>query len=210
MSENASGNFRGSIFGGFKRADVVEYIKNLSVEMDECRRQRESYEQRCCELEEQLSLTNENTEQLKRENTELSERVKKLEYVERKADELQNELDSISEAAKAYEETKIRLAELEVAAVRRAAEIEKRARDSSEATLDETDKLISDINDRYGIVKSDIEETIAHLRGELEKISTSLADLVLVLDASADELLLFKDRAFEARSQVLEEDGDRL
>ena len=204
----SEGNFRSSLFGGFNRADVVKYIRKTSEELSECTKERDDLRTQCDELGEKLDASEKERADLKAENAALSEKLAVLEGAEERAKALQAEIDSIRDSAQAYEITKERLAELEVSAVRRAAEIEQDARTAAEAALDRTDDLIGSINNDYNKVKDNIESIIGNLNEELDVIGKSISTLMTVLDKSSEELSAFRDEAYAARDSVLGQKTD--
>jgi len=55
MSEREAGRFRGRLFGGFNRKDVLAYITSVYEELDYAQAENEMLRQRCEELEALLS-----------------------------------------------------------------------------------------------------------------------------------------------------------
>ncbi len=207
MEERTIGKFRGRLFGGFNRKDVVEYIQKSSEGYEKYRQEYVRLTEKCADLEAKLFGADEREKALRLENNKLTEQLHFLKDIEKRAQEIQNELDAIRESAKVYEDTKQRIAQLELDSVMRAASIENAAVSAAESTLDRTDALLCDLGVRYENVKSDVEVTVAHLRGELDKISASLENLVSVLEKSEEEFASFKDKAFAAREIVLPQKG---
>ena len=55
--EQEKGNFRGRVFGGFCRQDVIDYIEELAAERNGLRRENQELRDRVWELEEKLDAS---------------------------------------------------------------------------------------------------------------------------------------------------------
>lgn len=53
--EQEKGNFRGRVFGGFDRQDVIDYIESLATERNSLSRENQALQERLWELEERAS-----------------------------------------------------------------------------------------------------------------------------------------------------------
>lgn len=53
--EQEKGNFRGRVFGGFDRQDVIDYIESLATERNALSRENQQLQERLWELEEQAA-----------------------------------------------------------------------------------------------------------------------------------------------------------
>ena len=183
MSEK---KFRSSLFGGFNRDDVVKYIEKASEKTAEYRADSVRYHE--------LVLANQKLQDkfsvLQNEFNELSAEADRLRselqgsYAE--VEELRARLEPAETAAAEYAATKDRLAAMEIDAARRAAEIEREAKEKAEAVAEKCARGLDKLKAEYVSASEDAESTAAHLLSEAERISRRMTTLSAMLADSAD------------------------
>lgn len=204
MSED--NRFRGRLFGGFNRQDVVSYIERSARLTNEYKTSNEALESRCDELSEQLEDEKALNESLKEscsmansEITRLTSRLVELENelnvlhetVTSKDDEitaLHTRLASCDEAIGAYETSKERIALLELNASRRAVNIEKLAEEKADNMTRKCQEFIASVKAEYELVCNDTESTVAHITGEMDRLGRRLFELSEQLAEKTGEL----------------------
>lgn len=197
--EAAEIQFRTAALGGFSKQDVLDYIEKankehaarteqLQKELEECREERdklraraESAESRSVELSSQVQkLTGElaeksaGLEQIKSEQAIATEERKKL---TRELAEWKDKLAQVQQSAHAYERIKDRTAGIELEAHCRAQSIEAAAQLEVEKVRQELEQWIYKVQAGYDRMRSDINATIAHTSGELERVRKSMENL---------------------------------
>lgn len=178
--------FRSSLFGGFNRDDVVKYIEKASEKTAEYRADSVKYHE--------LVLANQKLQDkfsvLQNEFSELSAEADRLrdELSEREAEVegLWARLEPAEASAAEFAATRERLAAMEVDAAKRAAEIEREAREKADAVADKCARGLEKLKAEYVSASEDAESTAAHLLSEAERISRRLTTLSAMLADSAD------------------------
>ena len=178
--------FRSSLFGGFNRDDVVKYIEKASEKTAEYRADSVKYHE--------LVLANQKLQDkfsvLQNEFNELSAEADRLrgELSEREAEveSLQARLEPAEASAAEFAATRERLAAMEVDAAKRAAEIEREAREKADVVAEKCARGLEKLKAEYVSASEDAETTAAHLLSEAERISRRLTTLSAMLADSAD------------------------
>ena len=178
--------FRSSLFGGFNRDDVVKYIEKASEKTAEYRAESVKYHE--------LVLANQKLQDkfnaLQKEFGELSAEADRLreELRGKQADieGLRARLEPAEAAASEFEATKDRLAEMEIAAAKRAAEIEREAKEQADAVAEKCSRGLDKLKAEYISASEDAESTAAHLLSEAERISRRMTTLSAMLADSAE------------------------
>lgn len=140
---------KGTLFGGFKRSDVTEYIERLSKEnMEALTLLREEVENLRCERD-QLSTerdslveTNALLEAAKEEKAALTEEVVVLRAdklaAEKEIAAMREELEKLRPEVQEYRDIKEKLSDIQIEACRRANELEESTKARMQALEDET------------------------------------------------------------------------
>ncbi len=195
MSE---GNFRGSVFGGFNRKDVVDYISNTAKESNNLKNERDSLKAENEEIKSRLvALVTQNI-CLAQENKELNNAIQKLnaevkemEALRNTVAELQAKLDENLKILSSYEQIRGRLSQMEIEACKRAQEIEDEARARYDKIMDRISGVIASLRSEYEQIRSGTAVTAAHLCGEMNRMGERIELVNLVLEKTAkgfDEL----------------------
>ena len=164
--------------------------------LEQAEQERDSLNRRVEELESQLA----------RQTAELEERLKKAEAqsaraeqdlaaerdgraeVELKAEELEKRLKKAEPLAQAYESVKDRTAGIELEAHHRAMEVEAAAREQVRATKAQLEQWIHKTMAGYDRLRTDVDATISHAAGELERVKEQLAGVSGELEQRDAEL----------------------
>ncbi|NLL38615.1 MAG: hypothetical protein GX254_03375 [Clostridiales bacterium] len=215
---NTQYKLRGKIFGGFNRQDVVNYIEKNARLTSEYKASKEALEVRCDELagrlEEEkaqnealraeLASSNEKTAGLYARITELEKELSSMrEAISSKDEEintLTRQISSCNETIDEYENSKERIALLELNASRRAVDIEKEAENKAAVLTKKCNELINTLKTEYIAVCNDAEATVAHITNEMDKIGAKLCDITELLSektAKFDELNKLVARSLE-------------
>lgn len=140
---------KGTLFGGFKRSDVTEYIERLSKEnMEALTLLREEVEHLRSERDqlstekESLVETNALLEAAKEEKAALTEEVVALRAdklaAEKELAAMREELEQLRPEVQEYHDIKAKLSDLQIEACRRANELEENTKARMQALEDET------------------------------------------------------------------------
>ena len=191
--------FRTSAFGGFHKQDVLSYIETsgrehaarveeLQKELDEARKAKANLEEEkaaAAERERELSdRVDQLSEALEARSKALEDAREDQERKGKRIAELEAELTGLRDrlakaepSAAAYERIKNRTAGVELDAHRRAQEIEDAAREQVKKTRAELEQWIYRVQAGYDRLRTDVDATISHASGELERVRKSLDHL---------------------------------
>lgn len=175
MSEE-KGNFRGKIFGGFDRRDVISYIETTAQKLSTTEKERSAYQEEVEDLRAKNERLGELMEQYKEEYEDEIKRVEKLCEDQRKSYEaelerLQNEHDEAIHALRRENSRLLEDIEREKQKTfnRRSAEI-KAAQDAVDSLIKRTDEL-----------KSDLDINLSNSRRRIENDFTAAAEIAAEL-----------------------------
>jgi len=199
--ENTS--FKNSLFGGFNRQDVIDYIESasrkssetiaaleadLSSLQDECnalRGERDELSAKLADLEEKFaSLTEERDElacSLGQAKSLGESFAAGLEEANASLTAANEELSLLRPQAEEYAKVKEHISGIELDAKRRADEIESSTRTRLSA-------LLSEVHKQYDSVIASANTAVSYASGELRKLDVTLSQLPLAFDASKSEL----------------------
>ena len=199
--------FRTSAFGGFHKQDVLSYIEAsgrehaaqleaVQKELETAQKELEEARKANAALEEAASSAagregklsgqvGQLTEALEERTAALADARAELERRERRITGLETELAGVRErlnraepGAEAYERIKNRTAGVELEAHRRAQEIEDEAREKARQARAELEQWIYKVQAGYDQLRTDVDATISHAAGELERVRRSLDGLM--------------------------------
>lgn len=226
--------FRSAAFGGFQKQDVLDYIENtakehkskieaLEKELAEVRAQKEMLEEQAkaaAGREAALSAHEEAlTQQTKELATRLHEQDTALEAarseLSRKAEmlnEAQAQVRKLTPAAEGYEVLKDKAAGIELDAYRRAQLIEAEAWEQGKKIRGELEQWLSKVRAGYDRLRTDVDATISHASGELDRVARSLEGISAEFaehDAELDALVeVFREIDGPQAPQPLPVDGE--
>lgn len=191
--------FRTAAFGGFQKQDVLNYIETaarehteklseLQREVEQLRRDKEALEAERSGWEERLSaLTKEKTtlewelsareEQFHQARTEAEDKARRLSEAEALVERQAQRLRQVEPAAEAYESVKDRTAGVELEAHYRAQAVEEEARQKARETMESMEQWLSRVQEGYDRLRTDLDATVAHAAGELERLKEGLSGL---------------------------------
>lgn len=204
--ETGEFQFRTAAIGGFLKQDVLDYIeranrehrerieqleKELAAvkgERDELKERTGTLEKDSLERRNQLAGLSDQVEELRSRLHQREQELEEIRGESRLQDELQGELsDQMSDlkarlskaehAAKAYEAIKDRTAGIELEAHCRAQAVEAAAQVQVDKTRHEVEQWIAKVQGSYDQMRSDIDATISHASGELERVRRSMEKL---------------------------------
>jgi chromosome segregation ATPase len=178
--------FRSSLFGGFNRDDVVKYIEKASEKTAEYRADSVKYHELVLSNNKLLDEFNELKAEFEKLSAETDALRSDLRDREAEVEELKTRLEPAEASAAEYEATKERLAAIELDAAKRAAEIERDAKDKAAAVAEKCARGLDKLKSEYVSASEDAESTAAHLLSEAERISRRLTTLSAMLADSAD------------------------
>lgn len=185
--------FRTAAFGGFHKQDVLAYLERagrehaermeaLQKELEEAKSARDALEEEKsaggrerAELSGQLEACSRDLEAARRDREAVERRRAEL---ERELSEVKARLAKAEPSAEAYERIKNRTAGVELDAHRRAQEIEDEAREKTKQARAELEQWIYKVQAGYDRLRTDVDATISHASGELERVRKSLDGLV--------------------------------
>lgn len=175
MSESL--HLRTTAFGGFHRQDVVDYIESTSqahaAQLNALRKDLAAAQASA------QSLTGEKAraDALSERCNTLSARVDALEPLEAEVETLRRQVELFRPQAEAYDEIKDTLADIELDARARAAQILKEAEDAAAAKRTEAQALLDQILGEYSRTGQSAETSLAEVIDRLSSIRTSLSHL---------------------------------
>ncbi len=177
--------FRGSLFGGFNKQDVMSYIEQLQNEMADVKNQfkelEEEFEKQKSELERIPALEEEikNKKELEQQNEELLRQVEAFQADSQRAnDEYEKVKAAEAQLGAAFVDARRYSDEIVTAAKDRAADVSKQASDD-----------IALKAERIRQVASDAEKVTAEMRQKMEALTKSISDLSGKMSAVAVNLV---------------------
>lgn len=209
--------FRAAAIGGFNRQDVLTYLEDqarrtaqeredLRKQLEEAQSQRDALAREGEELRRQLAQTRQELEtacqvreglsaQLERTNQELStartQASREAQALEREKGEkraLVEKLAALEPDARAYTELKERTAGVELEAHRRAQAIQEQAEEDAWKVRKQMEQWLQRVDREYQGLRSQMESTISHAAGELEKAGGCLDRLGQLIGDQAGAL----------------------
>jgi len=184
--------FRTAAFGGFQKQDVLNYLEasakehgekiaTLQKDLEEEQAFRREVEQNFETLDTRVrALVEENqrlTSDLAERETQLAEAAEDRRALLQQLEELQKLVTKLTPAAAAYEGVKDRTAGIELEAHGRAQSIEREAQQRVRKAQLQTEGWFSQVEAAYNRLRSDLEATLAHAAGEMERVSRSLGGI---------------------------------
>lgn len=209
--ENTS--FKNSLFGGFNRQDVIDYIESASRKnsetvaalesevatlKDECealRKERDELSEKLAELNEKLAALTEERDELAcslGEAKSLGESFAAgLEEANASLSAANEELALLRPQAEEYTKVKEHISGIELDAKRRADEIES-------ATRTRLTVFLGDVQQQYNSLVTAANTAATHASAELRKLEVTLSQLPLAFDAGKVELEKLEKSVYSA------------
>lgn len=231
MDEQSKG-FRGAVFGGFKREDVLHYIEETDrkyyTETEELRRQLSEAQSAMSELRQQNeTLTEKNAELLERlgEMTLDTDKIRaKLDEIEQgftlqtteieaqnaRAEELAKENEALrAENAKLsvkcgeYDASREKIAEMELSAYRRAKQMEEDARGELQKLRQQSLDMIEQVKHQLDSAKENYRTVLARSQQESAEMARKAGEVLGEIDRISASLGKDKDKTKTGLRDVL-------
>jgi len=199
--------FRSVAFGGFNRHDVMEYLErtageyaqslqNLQGQLFKTEQERDELAARLdeaqAEMEETAEQAAESAQALEQERQARKKAEEQVQALQSRADtleaerqRLQEEADRLRPDAEAYAAVKERSAGIELDAHRRAQGVLDQADEQARQLRGQMDQWLSRVRREYDQLCSQVDATVAHAAGELEKVRSSLERITDGLESQA-------------------------
>ena len=180
--------FRSALFGGFNRQDVLTYIETAArSHAEELEALRQELEQTQKDLEEartkavtaqaESERLAPRAAQMEKSTAELEEKRSGLAAAEQELKELRARVAMLQPKADAYEAVKDKTAGIELEAHQRAKQVVAEAQKEADALRVRTEQWLSKVRGSYERLRTDVEASITHTAGELERAGKAVADL---------------------------------
>lgn len=178
--------FKTALFGGFLKEDVIRYIEKISQESAEKLQElqtdndllhaaNQTQSDQLTALQRQVDALTEENGRLAGEAEQSSASREEAEALRAENAQLREELDKLRPQAKAYQEFKLRIGDIECEAHRRADDLEA-------ATTARLNQLLSACRAQYEDLVSTFDVTSNHVTGELRKVEVNLSQLPRAMD----------------------------
>lgn len=206
--------FRSAAFGGFNRQDVMEYLERTAAEyaqslrvlqdkLAQAEQERDELAGRLDELEGELESVTEQAAQSgqaleqerqarKRAQEQAGALQSRADALEAERQRLQEQVETLRPDAEAYAAVKERAAGIELDAHRRAQGVLDEADGQAKQLRSQMDQWLARVRREYGQLCSQVDATVAHAAGELDKVRGSLERITAGLESQAgamDELV---------------------
>ncbi len=200
--------FRSVAFGGFHKQDVLNFIETMTKEhtagtealrkeLDEVKTAKAALETEKTELaaknESAAAELEEAAAAIEWANTELEKKTACLAALEEETAALRTKVTQLEPAAQAYQAVKDRTAGIELEAHCRAQVAEAAAQEHIKKSKAQLEQWVLKVQSGYDRLRTDVDATISHADGELERVSKTLAGISAEFsdhDAELEKFLL--------------------
>ena len=191
--------FRTAAFGGFQKQDVLNYIEasnqehrekleELTRELEEAKRARTELEEASAQAQQRAQSDEETVHQLEQEleaarneagelKGRLGEAEAEVERLRAALAEAEGKLAQAEPAAQAYEKVKDRTAGIELEAHCRAQAVQAEAEERVEQARRDMEQWLNKVRKSYEELRTDIDATVSHTSGELERVRATLEEI---------------------------------
>lgn len=188
--------FRSAAVGGFNRQDVLDYLEKTALENKQCQQelekqleqQNQELEQlrrRAAELEEREAIFNRERESMTRELEQTKEELRDIQELEQlqaeeltqlrqERDQLRARVTALEPDAAAYAAVKDRTAGMELQAHCRAHAVKEEADQQARKVHQQMEQWLHQMQKEYDELRSQVEATVSHAAGELQKAGRCL------------------------------------
>ena len=188
--------FRNAAVGGFNRQDVLDYLEKTAAEntqkqqelekqLEQQNQELEQLRRRVSELEEREAIFNRERESLTREleqtkvvlqdSKELEKsQGEELGQLRQERDRLRTRVAALEPDAAAYAAVKDRTAGMELQAHCRAHAVQEQADQQARQVRRQLEQWLRQMQGQYDELRSQVEATVSHAAGELEKANKRL------------------------------------
>ena len=180
--------FRSAMFGGFNRQDVLTYIETaarthaeeletLRQELEQTRKDLEEARSKAVTAQAESERLAPRAAQMEKSTAELEEKRSGLAAAERELKELRAKVAMLQPKAEAYAAVKDKTAGIELEAHQRAKQVVGEARKEADALRAQTEQWLAKVRGSYERLRTDVEASITHTAGELERAGKAVANL---------------------------------
>lgn len=166
--------FKGTLFGGFNREDVIAYITKTSAQANERIMALEADIDKFCRQEQEMRTQLDGVlgekEALEREITALRIAAEERDTLAAEAEALRAEVDALRPQAEEYAKVKSHIAGIELEARQRCDELERVTRERLAALIDEC-------RGKCGAVLSTLGNTCTSVSGEMKRLDAAVSAL---------------------------------
>jgi len=180
--------FRSAAIGGFNRQDVLNYIESatrrhaeelqeLREELERVKLELEQTRSRAVSAEGEVERLAPRAAQMEKSTAELEEKRSGLAAAEREMKELRARVAMLEPKAAAYEAVKDKTAGIELEAHQRARQVVEQAQKNADEVRVRTEQWLAKVRGSYERMRTDVEATITHTAGELERAGKAVVEL---------------------------------
>ncbi len=195
--------FRGAVFGGFQKQDVLSYIETtarahgskveaLQKELAELAGAKAELDTAQAGLTARAKAADEalaeTSASLERSTAELVQKNARLADLERENAALKARLAELEPAAAAYQAVKDRTAGIELDAHFRAQAAERAAQERVQAAQADLEQWMRKVQEGYDRLRTDVDATVSHAGGELTRVTRTLEGISAEFCAHDEEL----------------------
>ncbi len=185
-------SFKSSVFGGFNRQDVIEYIEKSAKESQEIldaleQEKKTLIEERDAAREENLGLKEQNdalTEENHRLQVELEEQcaqAQRCQELEKQLQQLSERVNVAEPLAQEYLQAKEHIASYEIEAGKRAAAMENQAKTKLSLLVNQT------LSEYQGIYSA-LNNTVQYVSAQLHDVGVTLSQLPIAFNKTGAEM----------------------
>ena len=194
--ETMESSFKTTMFGGFERQSVIDYIEKAAheaaEEQEKLRRENEelsaakaALEQELAALRKQVSDLDQKasrlTGELERTSADCEARTQEAEALKPRVEALTAEAERLRPEAEAYARVKAHIGEIECSAQKRADELEA-------SVTARMSRLVADCERQYRELTTAFDVASGHVLGELRKVEVNLSQLPRTFDKMGSDL----------------------
>jgi len=178
--------FKSSVFGGFNKKDVAEYIEELARKVNEYKGENDRLTARCAELEAKLQEYEENAAvcdaviaSAKDTQQEIEALTSANNQLESENASLRAELATALESAAAYDAARERYANLEIELTKRSLEQERATSETAAKNIRKNAEVIREMQTALDNITRDIDRSREMLHAQFMGLESSIDDLAV-------------------------------
>ncbi len=191
--------FRGSVFGGFNRKDVINYLtaaaaehnrqlEQMNGQLAEMSAQRDEAQQRAKQAEQTLADMTGQRDDCRRQAEQTAAAAGRLPELEAEVEQLRRRIAELEPDAAAYAAIKDRAAGIELEAHQRAQGILNQAGVQADQVRQQTRQWVLQVRHEYDELRGLVETTVSHTAGDLDRVRQSLGNISLCMDRQSNAL----------------------
>lgn len=175
---------RTSVFGGFKKEDVISYVEELKKEIEALKSDVEKKDEKIGELNSRVVELTDDCAQLEELKNEISEKTEKIEALQEKNTEITSRVEELSAVSEEYSKAKSVIE-------RNNKEIEAAQARLGAAFLDArkySENIVAAANEKAHTASKTISEDISKQASEISRLSSEVDKISAIFTKSVDEL----------------------